>query len=134
VDAWHHRVSITEDRVADNSRESGNKSENRSVYLSPDQLAERLRAEPAPLVLDVRDPQELIGELGKLSGAVNVPLTQLKQRLGELSTKGREDIVVVCRTGRRSEAAARILQESGIERVFVLKGGMTAWRDAHRRT
>ena len=118
--------------MADNSRELGSKSENRLVYLSPDQLAERLRAEPAPLVLDVRDPQELIGELGKLSGAVNVPLTQLKQRLGELSTKGREDIVVVCRTGRRSEAAARMLQESGFERVFVLKGGMTAWRDAHR--
>jgi rhodanese-related sulfurtransferase len=85
-------------------------------------------------VLDVRDPQELSGELGELSGAVNVPLTQLKQRLGELSTKGREDIVVVCRTGSRSEAAARILQDSGFERVFVLKGGLTAWRDAHRRT
>jgi phage shock protein E len=126
------RVSIIEDPVADNSRELGDKSKNRLVYLSPDQLAERLRGEPAPLVLDVRDPQELDGELGKLSGAVNVPLTQLKQRLGELSTYKLEHIVVVCRTGRRSEAAARILQESGFERVFVLKGGMTAWRNAHQ--
>ena len=120
--------------MVDSNRDSRNKSQYRLVYLSPEELARRLRAEPAPLVLDVRDPQELSGELGKLSGAVNVPLTQLKQRLGELSKKGRDDIVVVCRTGRRSEAAALILRESGFERVFVLKGGMTAWRDAHRRT
>lgn len=127
-------MNVIEDPVADNNLDLGDKSENRLVYLSPDHLAQRLQAEPAPLVLDVRDPQELDGELGKLSGAVNVPLTKLKQRLGELSTYKLEDIVVVCRTGRRSEAAARILQESGFERVFVLKGGMTAWRNAHRRT
>lgn len=101
-------------------------------YLSPEELARRLRSDLAPLVLDVRDPSELGGELGQLSGALNIPLGQLQQRAGELSMQQRRDIVVVCRTGKRSEAAARILQDSGFHRVFVLKGGMTAWRDAHR--
>jgi rhodanese-related sulfurtransferase len=101
-------------------------------YLSPKELAQRLRSDRAPLVLDVRDPSELGGELGPLPGARNIPLAQLQQRAGELSTHERRDIVVACRTGRRSEAAARILQDLGFSRVFVLKGGLAAWRDAHR--
>jgi rhodanese-related sulfurtransferase len=101
-------------------------------YLSPEELARRLDSDPALLVCDVRNPDELGGELGQLPGSLNIPLGQLQQRVGELSTHKTRDIVVVCRTGKRSEAAARILRDSGFERVFVLKGGMTAWRDAHR--
>lgn len=101
-------------------------------YLSPEELARRLDSDPALLVCDVRNPDELGGELGQLPGSLNIPLGQLQQRVGELSTHKTRDIVVVCRTGKRSEAAARILLDSGFDRVFVLKGGMTAWRDAHR--
>ena len=101
-------------------------------YLSPEELARRLDSDPALLVCDVRNPDELGGELGQLPGALNIPLGQLQQRVGELSTHKTRDIVVVCRTGKRSEAAARILLDSGFDRVFVLRGGMTAWRDAHR--
>lgn len=108
------------------------KTKNPFVFVSSGELARRLREEPAPMVLDVRDPHELKGELGQLPGAVNVPLKQLQQRLAELSTQKRRDIVVVCRTGKRSEAAAQMLHESGFEQLFVLKGGMTAWRDEQR--
>jgi adenylyltransferase/sulfurtransferase len=101
-------------------------------YLSPEELARRLDSDPALLVCDVRNPDELGGELGQLPGSLNIPLGQLQQRVGELSTHKTRDIVVVCRTGKRSETAARILRDSGFERVFVLKGGMTTWRDAHR--
>jgi rhodanese-related sulfurtransferase len=101
-------------------------------YLSPEELARRLDSDPALLVCDVRNPDELGGELGQLPGSLNIPLGQLQQRVGELSTHKTRDIVVVCRTGKRSEAAARILLDSGFDRVFVLRGGMTAWRDAHR--
>ena len=101
-------------------------------YLLPEELARRLDSDPALLVCDVRNPDELGGELGQLPGALNIPLGQLQQRVGELSTHKTRDLVVVCRTGKRSETAARILLDSGFDRVFVLKGGMTAWRDAHR--
>lgn len=125
-------VSISEDSMTDENMRRNGKTQNRFVFLSSGGLARRLRAEPAPLVLDVRYPQELEGELGQLPGAVNVPLAQLQQRLGELSTQKRRDIVVVCRTGKRSEAAAQMLHESGFEQLFVLKGGMTAWRNEQR--
>jgi rhodanese-related sulfurtransferase len=104
----------------------------RLIYLKPADLAQRLQEEPPLFVLDVRDPPELEGELGRLPGAVNIPLHQLKQRLGELSMREGRDILVVCRSGKRSEAAARMLQESGVKRVFVLEGGMIAWRNTQR--
>ncbi|MGA7076770.1 MAG: rhodanese-like domain-containing protein [Halobacteriota archaeon] len=118
--------------MKDKELNARDKSQDRFAYLSPAELARRLRAEPECFVLDVRDPHELGGELGRLPGAVNIPLQLLEQRLEELSTKERGDIIVVCRTGKRSETAARMLQESGFERVFVLKGGMTAWSDKQR--
>jgi rhodanese-related sulfurtransferase len=118
--------------VKDKELNARDKRQDRFAYLSPAELARRLGAEPQCLVLDVRDPHELEGELGRLPGVVNIPLRQLHQRLGELSTREEGDIVVVCRTGKRSETAAQMLQESGVERVFVLKGGMIAWRDKQR--
>ncbi len=124
------REGTIEDPVIDRNQDTRDKT--RLVYLSPAELARRLQEEPKLFVLDVRDPHELEGELGRLPGAVNIPLHQLKQRLGELSKREGGDIIVVCRTGKRSETAARMLQESGVERVFVLQGGMTAWRDTQR--
>jgi rhodanese-related sulfurtransferase len=116
--------------MIDTNQDTNNKT--RLVYLKPADLARRLQEEPPLFVLDVRDPPELERELGRLPGAVNIPLHQLKQRLGELSMREGRDILVVCRSGKRSEAAARMLQESGVKRVFVLEGGMIAWRNTQR--
>ncbi|MEI7827271.1 MAG: rhodanese-like domain-containing protein [Euryarchaeota archaeon] len=58
------------------------KTQNPVVFVWSGELARRLKEEPTPFVLDVRDPHELEGELGQLPGAVNVPLKQLQQRLG----------------------------------------------------
>jgi len=70
-----------------------NKSQDALCYLSPQEIARRLGSDPALLVCDVRNPDELRGELGELSGAVNIPLGQLEQRVGELSAYKRRDIV-----------------------------------------
>ena len=124
------RERTIEDSMIDTNQDTNDKT--RLVYLKPTDLAQRLQEEPPLFVLDVRDPPELEGELGRLPGAVNIPLHQLKQRLGELSMREGRDILVVCRSGKRSEAAARMLQESGVKRVFVLEGGMIAWRNTQR--
>jgi rhodanese-related sulfurtransferase len=116
--------------VIDKNQDTHDKT--RLVYFKPADLARRLQERPPLFVLDVRDPPELEGELGRLPSAVNIPLHQLMQRLGELSAREGRDMLVVCRSGKRSEAAARMLQESGVERVFVLEGGMTAWRNTQR--
>lgn len=70
-------------------------------------------------LLDVRNPAELI--LESLPGAVNIPLPELRSRLGELP-KDRE-IKVICRSAQRAHYATRILLQHGFN-ASTLSGGM----------
>lgn len=71
-------------------------------------------------LLDVRDPDEL-EESGRLAGAVNIPLAELRDRLGELPRDRR--IVTFCQKGQRGYLAACALSGSGFEDVANLRGG-----------
>jgi NADPH-dependent 2,4-dienoyl-CoA reductase/sulfur reductase-like enzyme/rhodanese-related sulfurtransferase len=71
-------------------------------------------------LLDVRDPDEL-AEHGKLPGAVNIPLRELRDRLDELPQSQR--IVTYCQKGQRGYLAACALQGNGFARVANLRGG-----------
>ncbi len=62
-------------------------------------------------LLDVRQPVELVVE--SVPGAVNIPLPQLRARLGELP-KDRE-ILVICRSAQRAYYATRILMQNGFK-------------------
>ncbi|MCE1198899.1 MAG: FAD-dependent oxidoreductase [Marinilabiliales bacterium] len=68
----------------------------------------------APLVVDVRTPQEFRG--GAYPGALNIPLDDLQMRLNELGSKSRE-ITLYCASGARSAYATRILQQLGFTQV-----------------
>jgi NADPH-dependent 2,4-dienoyl-CoA reductase/sulfur reductase-like enzyme/rhodanese-related sulfurtransferase len=72
------------------------------------------------LLLDVRDPHE-VAELGKLSGALNIPLTQLRDRIAELPRD--RHIVTYCQKGQRGYLAACLLLGRGFENVANLRGG-----------
>ena len=75
------------------------------------------------LLLDVRTQEEYTGE-GHLPGAVNIPVQELGDRLGELPND--RAIVVYCRSGSRSARAAGILRSAGRTRVFDL-GSLDNW-------
>lgn len=77
-------------------------------------------------VLDVRQPEELEGELGHIEGAQHIPLGELRERIGEVPKD--KPVVAVCRSGRRSAQAALILEGNGHEQVANLTGGMIQWR------
>jgi NADPH-dependent 2,4-dienoyl-CoA reductase/sulfur reductase-like enzyme/rhodanese-related sulfurtransferase len=62
-------------------------------------------------LLDVREPSELAVE--RVPGAINIPLGQLRARLGELPRD--REILVTCRTGQRSYTATRILLQHGFK-------------------
>ncbi|SHH16147.1 Rhodanese-related sulfurtransferase [Hydrocarboniphaga daqingensis] len=74
-------------------------------------------------LLDVRLPEEL--EIAALPGAVNIPLNDLPDRIGELNPAA--PIAVLCHHGVRSERAARFLERSGFVDVSHLEGGIDAW-------
>ena len=92
--------------------------------MTQEQLVEHLTRHPQHLfVLDVRTPEEYAG--GHVPGATNVPLDQLATRLAEVPKD--KDVVVYCRTGRRSAQAADVLAANGYQRVSLLEGDMQAW-------
>jgi len=77
-------------------------------------------------VIDVREPIEFVGSLGRIGGATLIPLGELAQRVSELSQD--RPIVTICRAGGRSAQATIILQQAGFDRVANLAGGMLRWR------
>ncbi len=97
------------------------------VWVEPHDLRRRLRRGDMAMVIDVRTPDEFIGELGHIPGAVNMPLAILSRRAGDLARAGLP-IVLVCLTDKRSAAAAAELVAAGVRDVAVLRGGMQAWR------
>ena len=70
-------------------------------------------------ILDVRQPAELVVE--HVPGAVNIPLPELRARLGELPRD--REILLVCRSGQRAYYATRILLQNGFK-ARNLSGGM----------
>ena len=94
------------------------------------ELRDRLDAGDPIALIDVREPHEWdIVNLGSY-GARLIPLGELPERLSELSDlNSADEIVVYCRTGRRSARAVGMLQEAGFMRVLNLRGGMHAWAD-----
>ena len=81
-------------------------------------------------IIDVREPDEFDGPLGRIRGAKLIPLGQLSARATELARD--RPIVTVCRSGARSAQASVLLQKSGFGDVANLAGGMLRWRaEAH---
>jgi rhodanese-related sulfurtransferase len=73
-------------------------------------------------LLDVREEWEL--GVASVPGIVHIPMGEVAGRLGELD-RGRE-VVVLCRSGRRSLEVAKFLQQNGFKAVN-LAGGILAW-------
>ena len=96
--------------------------------LSPSALV-RLRAErPGTRLLDVRTPGEFEAE--HIEGAYNVPLDTLGEHGAEIRTAVADPVVLVCRSGQRARKAEEALKAAGMDNLYVLDGGMTAWTTA----
>lgn len=79
-------------------------------------------------LVDVREADEFVGELGHIRRAELVALATLDAACEEWN---RDDaIVLICRSGRRSERGATMLTAKGFTRVMNMVGGMLAWNDA----
>jgi phage shock protein E len=66
-------------------------------------------------ILDVRTPEEFSGS--HYPGAINIPLNEMPQRLGEIKEL-KQPVVAYCRSGNRSGMAVSILKQSGLTDVY----------------
>ena len=78
------------------------------------------------VLVDVRTPQEYAG--GHISGAVNIPVDELRSRLGELPHD--REVAVYCQMGQRGYLAVRILAQAGFK-VVNLGGGYKTYKLFH---
>ena len=93
--------------------------------ITPQELKARLDAGDDLLILDVREPHEWdISNLAHL-GAILIPQGQVLERMNELDTA--KEIVVQCRSGGRSAAVLRQLQQHGFQKLWNLDGGINRW-------
>ena len=98
----------------------------RSSRLTAAELMERRNEIADLVVLDVRNPRELVD--GAIPGALNVPLASLMQRIDELDPT--RPTVVYCASGYRSMIAASVLSAADFADVSDLLGGYAAWAAA----
>ncbi len=97
--------------------------------INVQKLKTRLKDDQVPILIDVRDKHELTGPLGHLPNIKHIPLPNLISKLDELKDFKNQEIILVCRSGARAHTAAQILQKGNFSKVFVLEGGMIAWRN-----
>lgn len=97
--------------------------------LDPVQLEELMLGTP-PSILDIRSEEEYHGEHGHIRYAVNIPFSQLPQRLDELDTSHPRPIVLVDENDLLSHQAFPLVAAQGHTWLYVLRGGMKAWRRA----
>jgi rhodanese-related sulfurtransferase len=91
--------------------------------IFPRQLQQRMERGDTPLVLDVREPEEVA--LAPFPQARHIPMGEVPSRLAELDPE--RETVVVCHHGIRSAQVAGYLARMGFERVLNLTGGIDAW-------
>ena len=76
------------------------------------------------VLIDVREPDEFARE--RITGAKLVPLSAFN--IGEFPQD--QDVVVMCHSGQRSGQVTMHLRQMGYEKIYNLRGGIIAWRQA----
>lgn len=79
---------------------------------------------PKPLIIDVREPREF--HRGHIPSAELVPLLEMITDTPNTWPRDK-DIILVCRSGRRSLKAAQVLHQNGYTNTKMLQGGILSW-------
>ena len=95
------------------------------IDISVEKVHEMLESNPEEIILlDVRTEGEYNAEY--IPGAINIPLSDLENRIAELDSS--KAIIVYCKTGSRSRTASETLAQRGFI-VYNMEGGINAWRE-----
>lgn len=87
------------------------------------ELAQRLKNGDAPIVIDVREPDE--HAFAHIEGSELMPLGDLLNWSQELDPD--REYAMLCHTGQRSSYATGVLRQMGLKRVRNVIGGIDAW-------
>lgn len=94
--------------------------------LTPQQLINRVNSEQAVLI-DLRDAADF--KAGHIVDALHIPSAKLADRLAELESYRDRPLILACKMGQHSGAAAKVLSANGFEDISRLGGGMVEWQN-----
>ncbi len=92
--------------------------------LSPQEVATQLAHSPKPVIVDVRSALEY--KAGHIEGAMHYPLGNELKAVQNIPPS--TPVILICKTGHRSQAAAHTLLKNDFTNLYHLEGGMGRWR------
>ncbi len=96
--------------------------------IVPAEVTRLINHEDAEL-LDIRSAEDF--ERGHIINAVNIDVATLGDREKELDKYKDKTVVICCGQGQESIRVARSLKIKGFEKLYSLKGGISAWQNAN---
>ncbi len=115
--------------VACNSNTKNNFISQKEIF-TPKEASEILKGNA--LLIDVRNPEEVVELAYDAKSVINLPLDSLQNHFAEIP-KDRQ-VIVACRSGKRSAKAFELLKENGFVNIANMEGGMIAWEEAGLQT
>ncbi|TRX70589.1 molybdopterin-synthase adenylyltransferase MoeB [Carboxylicivirga sp. M1479] len=91
--------------------------------ISAKELKELLQQSSAPVIIDVRETEELLQ--GQINGSIHIPMNEIPARMNELPRD--KAMVVYCHLGMRSAYVIQFLKDEGYTLLSNLSGGFDAW-------
>lgn len=133
MEAWakstgHHYLGTIEEEdmlkhyIRKSSREDDVPTKHPHIAKN-EEVSEKIAANEDMVVLDVREAAEYA--FSHIPEAKNIPLGELEARVDELSKE--KEVYIICRTGNRSDVAARQLTDIGFSKVYNIIPGMSQW-------
>ncbi|MGX5172705.1 rhodanese-like domain-containing protein [Aliikangiella sp. IMCC44653] len=78
------------------------------------------------VVIDIRGAGDY--NKGHIQGALNIPMSKVKDSHADLEKYQDSPIILVCANGIQVNAACSILKKAGFDNLYKLSGGMTSWK------
>ena len=93
--------------------------------ITPQDLVSLTNKDAAKLI-DLRSPNEFAD--GHITGSINIPYTDIEDRLHEIKLQEGKSLVLICDSGSQSANAGEVLNKSGYQNTVILSGGIGAWK------
>ncbi len=94
------------------------------LEIDVETLHRTMKADVGPVLLDVREPQEV--QVCALPGSLHIPMGEIPQSLDRIPEG---NFVVVCHHGQRSLQVVAWLRANGFVGAVSLRGGLHAWAE-----
>jgi rhodanese-related sulfurtransferase len=95
--------------------------------ITAEELKTRIEGLIAPIIVDVRDAEELAD--GYIEGSIHLPMDQIQSKVTEILPNKQKEVVLYCAHGRRSAIAADQMRDMGYTNVKSMEGGYEVFKN-----